>query len=61
MTAREKLIKVMQRRKWYDGVLPASTARSFKRQVMAEESVTNDKIREVLFKLGHKPKVEEQW
>lgn len=61
MTAREKLMRIMQRRKWYAGYIPADAARSLKRQVMKDESVTNDKIRETLFKLGHKPKQEEKW
>ncbi len=61
MTAREKLIRVMKRRMWYKDVLPPATARSFKRQVLSGESVTNDKIRDVLMKLGYKPKVEEEW
>lgn len=61
MTAREKLIQVMNEINWHKGVLQADSARSLKRHVVNGENVRDDKIRETLFKLGYKPKIEEEW
>lgn len=56
MTAREKLIEVMRKRKWYGEVLTPSTARSLKHNVLNGGSVTDEKIEETLRLLGHEPK-----
>lgn len=61
MTAREKLIQVMNQKKWYEGFLQGDSARSLKRHVINGTNIKNDKIRETLFKLGYKPKEEEKW
>lgn len=61
MTAREKLIQVMNEKKWYEGVLQGDSARSLKRHVVNGTNVSDEKIRETLLKLGYKPKVEERW
>lgn len=61
MTAREKLIQVMSQKNWEKGLMQADSARSLKRHVVNGTNVRDDKIRDTLFKLGYKPKVEERW
>ena len=56
MTAREKLIEVMKKRKWYGEVISPTTARSLKYNVMNGGSVSDEKIVGTLRLLGYKPR-----
>lgn len=61
MTAREKLIQVMNQKNWAEGLMQADSARSLKRNVVNNTNIRDDKIRNTLIALGYKPKIEEQW
>ena len=61
MTAREKLIQVMNQKNWAEGLMQADSARSLKRNVVNNTNIRDDKIRNTLIALGYKPKVEEKW
>ena len=61
MTAREKLIQVMNQKNWAEGLMQADSARSLKRNVVNNTNIRDDKIRKTLIALGYKPKVEEEW
>ena len=61
MTAREKLIQVMNQKNWAEGLMQADSARSLKRNGVNNTNIRDYKIRNTLIALGYKPKIEEQW
>ena len=61
MTAKEKLLKLMEKPLWYDKVFNPSTARAHKRNLIRGKGISDDKVRQILRELGYKPKQEEKW
>ena len=61
MTAKDKLLKIMQKPNWYDGKFNDSTARGYKLKLMRGENISEEKIKEILKTLGYKPKQKEIW
>lgn len=61
MTAKEKLLKIMEKPLWYDGKINASTARGYKRNLLRGKDISDTKIKEILITLGVKPKQKEKW
>ncbi len=60
VTAREKLIEVTKQRKWYGNLYKDATARRYK-QLLLQNKLSTDKIKQILTDLGYSPIVEEKW
>lgn len=56
MTAKEKLLEVMQRRKWYGELISPASARALKHNLVNDGSVSDEKVVETLRLLGYEPR-----
>ena len=61
MTAKEKLLKIMEKRAWYKDLIDPTTARQYKFNLTRDKNISDAKVKEILLLLGHKPKQKEVW